>query len=78
MLRQGEIIAATPGRKAVVYGQDSLLFDDDSAEYLRECGATDVPLIGIPGARYHLMLDGPIAFVSALRAILAQGATQDA
>lgn len=72
MLQQGETIASAPGRKAIVYGQDSLLFDDDSADYLRECGATDMPIIGIPGARHHLMLDEPIAFVSVLRAVLAQ------
>lgn len=72
MFRQGETIAATPGRKAIVYGQDSLLFDDDSAAYVRECGARDVPIVGIPEARHHLMLDEPIAFVSVLRAILAQ------
>jgi pimeloyl-ACP methyl ester carboxylesterase len=74
MFGQGNIIARTPGRKAVVYGQDSVLFDDDSAVYLRECGARDVPIIGIPGARHHLMLDEPIAFVSVLRGILAQWA----
>ncbi|MFT4769472.1 MAG: pimeloyl-ACP methyl ester carboxylesterase [Glaciecola sp.] len=78
MFRQGEIIAETPGRKAIVYGQDSLLFDDDSAEYIHECGATDVPIIGIPGARHHLMLDEPIAFVSVLRTILAQWEAQSA
>jgi len=72
MLRQGHIIAETPGRKAIVYGQESLLFDDDSAAYVRECGADDIPIVGIPGARHHLMLDEPIAFVSVLRTILAQ------
>jgi pimeloyl-ACP methyl ester carboxylesterase len=72
MFRQGRIIADTPGRKAIVYGQDSVLFDDDSARYIHECGAIDVPIIGIPGARHHLMLDEPIAFVSVLRTILAQ------
>lgn len=72
MFRQGQIIAETPGRMAIVYGEDSVLFDDDSADYLRECGATDVPMVGIPGARHHLMLDEPIAFVSVLRTILAQ------
>lgn len=76
MLRQGPIIAETPGRKAIVYGQDSVLFDDDSAEYIHECGATDIPIIGIPGARHHLMLDEPIAFVSVLRTILAQWGAQ--
>lgn len=72
LLEQGNVIAATPGRKAIVYGQDSELFDDDSADYIRECGGTDVPTIGIPHARHHLMLDEPIAFISVLRSILAQ------
>lgn len=76
MLRQGKIIAEAPGRKAIVYGQDSVLFDDDSAKYINECGATDIPIIGIPGARHHLMLDEPIAFVSVLRTILAQWGVQ--
>ncbi len=76
MLKQGEMIAATPGRKAIVYGQDSVLFDDDSADYVRECGAAGVPIIGIPGARHHLMLDEPIAFVSVLRTVLAQWGVQ--
>ncbi|WP_439106096.1 alpha/beta fold hydrolase [Congregibacter sp.] len=72
MMRQGQIIAETQGRKAIVYGEDSVLFDDDSADYIRECGAVDMPIVGIPGARHHLMLDEPIAFVSVLRTILAQ------
>lgn len=76
MLKQGELIARTPGRKAIVYGQDSLLFDDDSADYIRECGGTDIPAIAIPGARHHLMLDEPIAFASVLRALLAQWSVQ--
>lgn len=76
MLRQGETIVTMPLRKAIIYGQDSVLFDDDSAAYIRECveefAAPDLPVIGIPGARHHLMLDEPMAFVSALRAVLEQ------
>lgn len=75
MFHLGDTIAATPGRKAIVYGEDSLLFDDDSAAYLRECGVSDTPMVGIPGARHHLMLDEPIAFVSVLRTVLAQWET---
>jgi len=75
MFRQGEIVAGAPGRKAIVYGQDSSLFDDDSAAYVRECGGSDIPMIAIPGARHHLMLDEPIAFVSVLRAIIEQWGT---
>ena len=71
ILRQAEAVVAAPGRKAYIYGQESALFDDDSADYVREMGGTDIPFIGVPGARHHLMLDEPIAFVSALRSVLA-------
>ncbi len=72
ILEQGRYIVETPGRKVIVYGQESVLFDDDSADYIRECGGQDIPMIGIPGARHHLMLDEPMAFVGILRATLAQ------
>jgi hypothetical protein len=48
------------------------LFDDDSADYIRECGGQDIPIIGIPHAHHHLMLDQPIAFASVLDTVLAQ------
>ena len=71
LMKQGHRICAAPGRKAIVYGQNSLLFDADSADYVRECGATDIPMIAIPGAGHHLMLDEPIAFTCVLNTILA-------
>ena len=71
-LNQVDAVVAAPGRKAYVYGQDSLLFDDDSADYVREKGGETIPFISIPGARHHLMLDEPIALVSVLRSLVAQ------
>lgn len=71
LLLQGHRIADGPGRKAIVYGQDSLLFDDDSTDYIRECGGEDIPMIGVPAAGHHLMLDEPIAFACILNSILA-------
>jgi pimeloyl-ACP methyl ester carboxylesterase len=66
----GKRVVATPGRKAIVYGAESLLFTPDSADYVRELGGTDIPIIAIPEARHHLMLDQPLAFVTALRTIV--------
>lgn len=71
MLAQARRIASAPGRIVIVYGEQSALFDADSAEYVRECGGGHIPMIGIPDARHHLMLDQPIAFASVLMAILA-------
>jgi len=53
-----------------VYGAQSLLFTPDSVDYVRELGGTDIPIIAIPKAYHHLMLDQPLAFVTALRTIL--------
>ena len=66
----GKRVVATPGRMAIVYGAESLLFTPDSADYVRELGGTDIPIIAIPEARHHLMLDQPLAFVTALRTIV--------
>ena len=71
MLAQAKRIANATGRIVIVYGQESALFDADSAEYVRECGGGHIPMIGIPDARHHLMLDQPIAFASVLKALLA-------
>jgi pimeloyl-ACP methyl ester carboxylesterase len=71
MLAQAMRIAEAPGRKAIVYGMQSELFDADSAAYVRECGGSDIPMIAIPDARHHLMLDQPMAFTCVLKAILA-------
>ena len=67
----GQRLVETPGRKAIVYGAESLLFTADSVDYVRELGGTDIPMIAVPKAHHHLMLDQPLAFVTALRAILA-------
>jgi pimeloyl-ACP methyl ester carboxylesterase len=73
----GKRVVGVPGRKAIVYGAESLLFTPDSADYVKELGGTDIPIIAIPAARHHLMLDQPLAFVTALRAILAMWQTTD-
>ncbi len=58
-------------RLAIIYGENSRLFDADSAAYLRELGGAHIPMIAVPKAEHHLMLDQPLAFVAALRSVLA-------
>lgn len=71
----GEDVVTAPGRKAIIYGQKSMLFTADSVAYMhelfQELGTEPIPLIDIPNARHHLMLDQPIAFVTALKSVLA-------
>lgn len=77
LLAQGKRIANAPGRIMIVYGEESVLFDADSADYVRECGGEHIPMIGIPDARHHLMLDQPVAFISALKTILVLWGKQE-
>ena len=73
-MQVAEKVATAPVPKAIIYGEQSLLFNADSVDYMRELaeehGQADFPIVGIPHAHHHLMLDQPIAFVSALRMVL--------
>lgn len=70
-LKAPQRIADLPYRQAIVYGEKSKLFDADSAAYIRELGGDHIPMVAVPEAEHHLMLDQPLAFVTALRSILA-------
>ncbi|MEP2990888.1 MAG: alpha/beta hydrolase [Parasphingorhabdus sp.] len=63
-------IADLPHQLSIIYGEKSRLFDADSAAYLRELGGSDIPMIAVPEAEHHLMLDQPLAFATALRSTL--------
>jgi len=70
-LKTPKRIADLPHRLAIIYGEKSKLFDADSAAYIRELGGEHIPMIAVPEAEHHLMLDQPLAFVAALRSVLA-------
>ncbi len=70
MLAQTKRIAEAPGDIVIVYGEESKLFDADSAAYVVECGGAHIPMIAIPDARHHLMLDQPIALACVLNTLL--------
>ena len=59
-------------RVGVIYGEDSYLFSQDVADYMFKMLDESVPFIGIPEAQHHLFLDQPLAFVAALRTLLAE------
>ena len=67
----GKRLVQAPGPKAIVYGGKSQLFTQDSIDYVRELGGNDIPIFAVPEARHHLMLDQPLAFVTALRSVLS-------
>lgn len=55
---------------AIVWGAQSLLFDADILAYTASLSPPGTPRIEIPAARHHLMVDQPLAFVTALRGLL--------
>ena len=65
-----EYLAAATCKKAYLYGEKSKLVDEESLRFIKTLLGQDAPIIGIPEAHHHLMLDQPIAFVTALRAVL--------
>ena len=56
---------------ALIRGAKSQLFHSEDAAYLLSLIAPGSPYVEIPEAEHHVMIDQPLAFVSALRALLA-------
>ena len=67
-----ELLRATSCRIAIFRGEDSSLMQDDVGDYMQELLGHEVPYISIPHARHHVMIDQPLAFVAALRTLLAE------
>ena len=65
-----EHLANVKCRAALLFGQNSALVSRATATYMSELMGPDAPVIEIPEAQHHLMLDQPLAFVAALRAVL--------
>lgn len=70
--KQHEDLANLRCRVGVIYGEDSYLFSQEIADYMFKVLDESVPFAGIPEAQHHLFLDQPLAFVSALRTLLAE------
>jgi pimeloyl-ACP methyl ester carboxylesterase len=55
---------------AFSWGGESALVVPEVVAYIASIATADAPQIEIPAARHHVMVDQPLAFVSALRALL--------
>lgn len=73
----GPELARAACRIAVVTGQHSVVVDAASRAYMAEllagspAAAAGVPFVEVPEAHHHLLLDRPLATVTAIRAIVA-------
>lgn len=66
-----EHLASVRCRVAVFHGEHSGLVTPDVSEFMFDTLGRVAPFVEIPAAWHHLILDQPLAFVAALRAILA-------
>ena len=58
-------------RIAVIHGQFSAIVTPEVTDHMDELLGRRAPFVEIPQAHHHLLLDQPLAFIAALRALLA-------
>jgi pimeloyl-ACP methyl ester carboxylesterase len=58
-------------RVALMRGEFSAIVPPETGEYMCELLNRNAPLVEIPQAHHHLILDQPLAFIAALRALLS-------
>ena len=68
---QSEELRAARCPVAFIQGEQSILLNRVVADHTRAHAPPGSPWISLPQAQHHLMLDQPLALVSALRALLA-------
>jgi pimeloyl-ACP methyl ester carboxylesterase len=66
-----DYLAATRCRIAVLRGEFSPLVPPETGAYMYELLNRNAPIVEIPQAYHHLILDQPLAFIAAVRALLA-------
>ena len=71
----GPLLARAACRVAIVNGADSTIVNEDMRAYMAEllagspAAVAGVPFVEVPEAQHHVLLDQPLALVTALRAI---------
>lgn len=65
-------------RRALIYGELSSSFEPTSVEHLEKTSNGNVPVVMIPQAHHHIMLDQPLALASALNGFLTSWVAEDA
>jgi len=70
MVSMREQLLAARCRLALFRGEDSVVVPADTAAYMSELLDHSAPVVSIPGAQHHVLLDQPLALVAALRTLL--------
>lgn len=69
--KMSDHLASVRCRVALLRGEQSIVVPPQTSEYMVELLRRGAPLVEIPEAHHHLILDQPIAFIAAVRALLA-------
>ncbi len=64
-------------RAALLFGENSALVSRHTAAYMSSLLGPSAPIVEVPEAQHHVMLDQPLAFVAALRTLLQSWVRQD-
>jgi len=65
-----EYLQSVGWRAALIFGEKSVLVTREMASYMSSLMGPRAPIVEVPEARHHVMLDQPLAFVAALRMLL--------
>ncbi|HEX7743287.1 MAG TPA: alpha/beta hydrolase [Sphingobium sp.] len=65
-----EYLQAARCRAALIFGEKSALVSRYTASYMSSLMGPEAPIVEVPEAQHHVMLDQPLAFVAALRVLL--------
>ncbi|HYM03396.1 MAG TPA: alpha/beta hydrolase [Stellaceae bacterium] len=65
-----EYLQAVQCRAALIFGEKSALVSRRTAAYMSSLMGPLAPIVEVPEAQHHVMLDQPLAFVAALRMLL--------
>jgi pimeloyl-ACP methyl ester carboxylesterase len=57
-------------RAALLFGEKSALVSRQTARYMSQLMGPQAPIVEVPEAQHHVMLDQPLAFVAAVRMLL--------
>ncbi len=71
LVAMNEQLASVKCRVAVLRGEHSVVVPLYSAEYMYDLMGRVSPVVTIPEAHHHLILDQPLSFITALRTLLA-------
>ena len=67
----GDLLPAMKAPTALIWGERSNLMTDEVVDYMLGRMPADVKTMVVPDADHHVMVDQPLAFVAALRGLLA-------